>query len=147
MKYLLVLLLALGLAACDLGASSPSAEPLPSIGDESMAADHSMSPEESMDDDDDESGSPDASSATGMTCEEAFEELDVADLADVTSLDAASDVLDDTIASCGNVADWESELSAAVPTLDVDEAEAFLDERCDENDEIDDTPICEELED
>jgi hypothetical protein len=147
MKYLSVLLLALALAACDLGASSPSAEPLPSIGDESMAADHSMGADESMDMDDDASASADASSATGMTCEEAFGELDVADLADMTTLDEASDVLDDTIASCGSVSDWESELSAAVPMLDVQEAEAFLDERCDENDEIDDTPICEEVDD
>ena len=143
MKYLSVLLLALALAACDLGASSPSAEPLPSIG-----ADHSMAAGESMDmddDDDDADESAEASSATGMTCEEAFSELDVADLADMTTLDEASDVLDDTIASCGSVSDWESELSAAVPMLDVQEAEAFLDERCEENDEIDDTPICEEL--
>ena len=139
MKYLSVLLLALALAACDLGASSPSAEPLPSIGAESMAADHSMGA--------DESASADASSMTGMTCEQAFGELDVADLADMSSLDAASDVLDDTIASCGSVADWESELSAAVPLLDVEQAESFLDERCDENDEIDDTPICEEVDD
>jgi hypothetical protein len=142
MKYLSVLLLALALAACDLGASSPSAEPLPSIGaDHSMAAGESMD----MDDDDDASASADASSATGMTCEEAFSELSVADLADITTLDEASDVLDDTIASCGSVSDWESELSAAVPGLDLDDAEQFLDERCDENDAIDDTPVCEEV--
>jgi hypothetical protein len=142
MKYLSVLLLALALAACDLGASSPSAEPLPSIGaDHSMAAGESMD----MDDDDDADESAEASSATGMTCEEAFSELSVADLADITTLDEASDVLDDTIASCGSVSDWESELSAAVPGLDLDDAEQFLDERCDENDAIDDTPVCEEV--
>lgn len=147
MKFLTAALLALvlGLAACDAGASSPSEQPLPSIGSESMDADHSMAPGESMDDDADESA--DASSATGMTCEEAVGELDVADLASLTDLDSASDVLDDTIASCDSVAAWESELGAALPLLNLDNAESFLDERCDENDEIDDSAVCEELDD
>ena len=151
MKFLTSALVALVLllAACDAGVTSPSAEPLPSIGSESMAADHSMAPGESMDDDADESAdaSPDATSATGMTCEEAFEDLDIADLAEATSLDEASDVLDDTIASCGSVADWESQLGTAVPTVNLDDVEEFLDERCDANDAIDDTPICEEVDD
>ena len=151
MKFLTASLVALVLllAACDAGVTSPSAEPLPSIGSESMAADHSMAPEESMDDDADESAdaSADATSATGMTCQEAFDDLDIADLAEATSLDEASDVLDDTIASCGSVADWESQLGTAVPTVNLDDVEEFLDERCDENDAIDDTPICEEVDD
>lgn len=151
MKFLTATLVALVLllAACDTGASSPSAEPLPSIGSESMPADASMSPGESMDDDADESAgaSADATSATGMTCQEAFADLDLADLAEATSLDEASDVLDDTIASCGSVADWESQLSTVLPTVNLDDVEEFLDERCDENDAIDDTPICEEVDD
>lgn len=149
MKFLTAALiaLALGLAACDAGATSPSAVPLPSMGSESMEADATMTPGESMDDGDDASAdaSADATSATGMTCEEAFADLDVADLADLTSLDAASDVLDDTIASCDSVADWESQLGTSLPLVSLDDVEEFLDERCDENDAIDDTPICEEV--
>lgn len=151
MKFLTAALiaLALGLAACDAGATSPSPVPLPSIGSESMGADASMTPGESMDDDADESAdaSVDSTSATGMSCEEAFEQLDIADLADLTSLDAASGVLDDTIASCGNVADWESQLGTSLPLVSLDDVEEFLDERCDENDAIDDSPICEEVDD
>jgi hypothetical protein len=143
MKYLSVLLLALALAACDLGASSPSAEPLPSIGASSMAPDESMGADMSMG----ASASADASSMTGMTCEEAFAALDLADLAGVTSLDSASDLLDDTIASCGSVADWQAELASVLPLVDVSGAEAFLAARCDTNDAIGDSAVCDELDD
>lgn len=133
MKYLSVLLLALALAACDLGASSPSAEPLPSIGTESMAADHSME------------ASTDASALTAMTCEEAVAALDLTALADTATLDAASDALDDTIASCASVADWEAELSLALPLLDLEDAETFLAARCSASPSLADTTICQEV--
>jgi hypothetical protein len=133
MKYLSVLLLALALAACDLGASSPSAEPLPSIGAASMSADHSMGADESMD--------PDQTA----DCEDAFARLDLADLTGMTDLDAASDVLDDTIAGCGSVADWEAQLGAALPMLSLDDAEEFLSARCGANVALADSAICEEV--
>ena len=143
MRFLLVALMALVLAACDLGASSPSAEPLQSVGTDTSAA-----PSASADDDDDDaSASASASSETGMTCEEAFAALDVTALSEMTSLDAASDVLDDTIGSCVDVAEWQAQVSAVAPTLNLDDAEAFLAARCDESDLIDDSPICEELDD
>ncbi len=133
MKYLSVLLLALALAACDLGASSPSAEPLPSVGAESMEADHSMD------------ASADASSMTGMTCDDAVAALDPTVLAEMTSLDAASDALDDTIASCSSVSDWETSVSDALPLLDLTSAETFLSGRCAANATLADSPICEEV--
>ena len=133
MKYLSVLLLALALAACDLGASSPSAEPLPSIGAASVPADHSMGADMSME--------PDETA----DCEDAFADLDLADLAGLTDLDAASDVLDDTIAGCGSVADWEAQLGTALPMLSLDDAQDFLAARCGANDAIADSPICGEV--
>ena len=133
MKYLSVLLLALALAACDLGASSPSAEPLPSVGTASMDADHSME------------ASADASSMTGMTCDEAIAALDPTVLAEMATLDAASDALDETIASCSSVSDWETTLGDALPLLDLTTAETFLSGRCAANSTLADTPICEEV--
>jgi hypothetical protein len=133
MKYLSVMLLALALAACDLGASSPSAEPLPSIGAASMAADHSMGDGMSME----PAGSAD--------CADAFGDLDLADLADLTDLDAASDALDDTIAGCGSVADWEGQLATALPMLSLDDADAFLAARCAANATLADSAICVEV--
>ena len=61
-----------------------------------MPADHSMAPGMSMGTD------------TGVACEDAFAGLDLTDLAGISSLDAASDVLDDTIADCGSVAEWQA---------------------------------------
>jgi hypothetical protein len=139
MKYLSVLLLALALAACDLGASSPSAEPLPSVGAASMEADHSMDAGMSM------GASADASSMTGMTCDEAVAALDPTVLAEMASLDAASDALDETIASCSSISDWETTVSDALPLLDLTSAEAFLSGRCAANATLADTPICDEV--
>jgi hypothetical protein len=130
MKHLspaLLLALAVALAACDLGASTPSAEPLPSIGGSS--ADASMDP------------STDASAGTAA-CEDAVAALDVSGL---TSLDAASVALDETIASCETVADWEAQVGAAVPLLDLETAQTFLAARCVANTTLAGTPICEEV--
>ena len=139
MRFLLVALMALALGACDLGASSPSAEPLPSVGLESM--DHSMAPGESMD----SSASADASSESAMTCQDAFASLDLADISTMAELDAASDALDDTIAACANIAEWQSELTTLVPSLNLDDVEAFLASRCDTSDLLSDAAICDEL--
>ncbi|HEX2194565.1 MAG TPA: hypothetical protein VHK63_06395 [Candidatus Limnocylindria bacterium] len=139
MRFILVALAGLALAACDLGASSPSAEPLPSVGLESMTA-HSMDTESSA--------SADASadeSATSVTCQEAFASLDTEDLSTVTSLDEASDLLDDTIASCGSVQEWQTALLTVAPMVNLDSAQAFLAARCDESDVLSDAAICDEI--
>ena len=133
MKYLTLLLLAMALTACDLGASSPSAEPLPSVGAASTEADHSME------------ASADASSMTGMTCDDAVAALDPTVLSEMATLDAASDALDDTIASCASVSDWETTVSDALPLLDLTAAETFLSGRCAANATLADTPICSEV--
>jgi hypothetical protein len=146
MRYLLVALVALmavALAACDLGASSPSAEPLPSVGAESGVTSAAASASTGTD----ASASADASGATSMACQEAFTGIDVTSLAGMTSLDSASDVLDDTIAACGDVTEWQTALAALVPDIDVTDAETFLAARCDANDLIDDSPICQALDD
>jgi hypothetical protein len=93
------------------------------------------------------SASTDASSATGMTCQEAFTSIGVTSLEGMTSLDSASDALDDTIAACGDVTEWQTALTTLVPGVDVTDAETFLAARCDANDLIDDSPICEALDD
>ncbi len=145
MRFLLVALMAAALAACDLGASSPSAEELPSVGAESGVPSAAASTSADASVSASASASTDASSATGMTCQEAFASIDVASLEGMTSLDSASDVLDQTIASCGDVTEWQTALTALVPGIDVSGAEAFLDERCDDNDLIDDSAICEAI--
>lgn len=132
MKHLspaLLLALAVALAACDLGASTPSAEPLPSIGGASASADASTD------------ASADASSGV-VTCEDAVAALDLSGL---TSLDGASSALDETIASCESVADWEEHVGAAVPVLDLETAGTFLAARCAANSALAGTPICEEV--
>jgi hypothetical protein len=137
--------MAAALAACDLGASSPSAEPLPSVGAESGMPSTEASASSSSDAS--ASASTEASSATGMTCQEAFTSIDVTSLEGMTSLDSASDALDDTIAACGDVTEWQTALTTLVPGVDVTDAETFLAARCDANDLIDDSPICEALDD
>ena len=132
MRYLSVLLLALALAACDLGATSPPAEPLPSVGAASMAADHSMGAGTSMD-------------PAAMTCEEAVAALDPTVLAEMSTLDEASDALDATIASCDSVLDWQTQVGDALPLVDLAGAETFLASRCAANTTLASTPICEEV--
>jgi hypothetical protein len=144
MKYLSIGLLALALAACDAGATSPSTEPLPSIGSTSMAPDHSMDADESMDLE--SSASAEASSATGLTCEEAFAALDAASLSTLNGLQSAGDLLDETIGSCDTLAEWQTQLSTLLPTLDTSAAEQFVAERCAESTRIVGAAICAELE-
>jgi hypothetical protein len=139
MKYLSLLLLAVALAACDLGASSPSAEPLPSIGDASMAADHSMEAGMSME------ASAEASSVTGAACDDAVTALDATTLAAMATLDDASDALDGTIAGCESVLAWESALGTAAPLLDLADADSFLSARCAANPALAGSPICDEV--
>jgi hypothetical protein len=135
MKLLSIALVAVALAACDLGASSPSAEPLPSVGLESTAA--SMAPASVG-----ASASASASGETSMTCQDAFASLDVSSL---TELDSVSDSLDATIAACSDVAEWEAALTALAPTLNLEEAEAFLAARCETSDVLSDAAICDEI--
>jgi hypothetical protein len=133
MKYVTIALLAVGLAACNVGASSPSPEPLPSIGAASMPAEHSMAPDMSMGTD------------TAVACEDAFAGLDLTDLAGLSSLDAASDLLDDTIAGCGSVAEWQAKAEAVMPLVDLETAETFLAARCDANPTLATSAVCEEV--
>ena len=123
----LLLALAVALAACDVGASTPSAEPLPSIGGSSAPPSTAASTD---------------ASAGIASCEDAVAALDVGEL---TSLDGASDALDQTIASCESVADWEAQVGAAVPLLDLETARTFLAARCAANTTLAGTPICAEV--
>jgi hypothetical protein len=133
MKYLSLLLLAVALGACDLGASSPSDEPLPSIGDASMEAGMSME------------ASAEASSVTGAACDDAVTALDATTLAAMATLDDASDALDGTIAGCESVLAWESALGTAAPLLDLADADSFLSARCAANPALAGSPICDEV--
>jgi hypothetical protein len=97
-----------------------------------MPADHSMGAGMSMD-------------PAAMTCEDAVAALDPTVLAEMATLDAASDALDDTIANCASVTDWETAVGDALPLLDLGSAETFLSGRCAANPTLADTPICEEV--
>lgn len=159
MRFLITLLavLALALAACNMGATTPSEQPIPTVqGDDDMGSPHEMGSMDAMpsasasgdDDDDDDDGS-----AVGMSCDEAVAAIED-DLGEVSSVDDLEtlatdlgDELDDTIAACDSVEEWEDEVSAVAPGVTLTDVEAFIDQRCDDNDEIDDTPVCEEVDD
>lgn len=138
MRLLIAALLAAVLAACDLGASTPTQQELPST-DESMAA-SSMGTEESM-----AESSADESSATAMTCEDAFAAIDVTAVESLEDLDAVTAELDDTITACADVAEWEAAAQTTVPMLNLEDAETWLAARCAEEAALAGTPICEEV--
>src|SRR6185436_8753881 len=82
MKFLTVLALAGLLAGCGLGATTPSGNPLPTIG-QSAAASASAS-------------ASTGESPTAMSCSEAFADIDTAAIVAMGQLDALSDELDTT---------------------------------------------------
>ena len=134
----------------------------PTETDETMEASPTESPEEtetadatrSPDDTDDASPSASptddddgAGGTASRDCEEAFE--DVPDLSRIDSLRQFQDAisaLEETIEACDSVQAWtdEAEQQLDLGNLGLD-AEQFLEDRCDESDDLEDTAICEEL--
>ncbi|MGH2455474.1 MAG: hypothetical protein ACRDHD_04365 [Candidatus Limnocylindria bacterium] len=128
----MTLLVAGLLAACDAGATTPSEQPIPTV-ESSASAEASAA--ETMDDE----------SPAAMTCDEAVAAIDVEEIAAAGDLESVTDELDDTIAACDSVADWEDAVGDALPGVDISDAERFITDRCDENATLAASPICEEL--
>lgn len=126
MKFLTGLAMAGLLVACNAGATTPSENPLPTVGSSGAA-----------------SASADPSAVA--SCDDAFAAIDLADVVAMGSLDALTDELDDTIASCGTVDEWVAAAQAVLPAIDMTGAEAFLEARCAESATLAATPICTEL--
>jgi hypothetical protein len=130
---LLAVLAALLLAACDVGATTPSEQPIPTL---QSSGDATASAAASDDDDD----------GSAMSCEDAFAALDIAEISSMSDLESIGDELDETIEACGSVEDWQSAIADVVPELDTSEAEQFLRDRCAEaDDEIAESRICQEV--
>jgi hypothetical protein len=126
MRFLTGLVLAGLLAACNVGATTPSENPLPTAGSgaASASADHS---------------------AMAMGCEDAFAAIDVEAIAATGSLDALTNELDDTISSCSTVEEWSAAAQSALPAIDMTGAETFLQARCAESAALAATAICKEV--
>ena len=131
MKFLTVLALAGVLAACDIGATTPSANPLPTS-DASTAA--SVSASASMEE-----------SPTAMSCSEAFASIDTAAIVAMGRLDAVSDQLDTTIAACASADEWETAAEGALAGLDIGDPQAFIAARCAEATSLVGAAICTEV--
>jgi hypothetical protein len=127
MRFLTAALIAGMLAACTAGATTPSEEPLPTLG-----ASASVLP------------SADASSVA-MTCQDAFADIDAAAIGSMGSLDAISAELDSTISSCPTVAEWTAAAQTALPDIDMADAQAFITARCIESPTLASTAICAEV--
>ena len=131
-KILTTLALALLLAACGVGATTPSEVSLPPIGEPSDSA----------------SASADVSageSPTSMSCTDAFTNIDTGSVIAMGSLDAVSDELDSTIAACSSADEWEAAAESALPGLDIADPQSFIAARCAEATALTDAPICTEV--
>lgn len=131
MKFLTVLALAGLLAACDVGATTPSENPLPTLS-ASTAASASAS-----------AGT--GESPTAMSCTEAFANIDTAAIVAMGRLDAVSDQLDTTIAACSSADEWESAAEGALSGLDISDPQAFIAARCAEATSLVGAAICTEV--
>ena len=143
MKYLLAVLMMGLLSACSLGASSPSEATLPSINQADESTSASMDNEGS--DEAEASESADASEDMIASCQDAWESIDLTDVATAGDLDAIATDLDDTLESCGNVSDWRDQANSVLPMIDASEIEDWAATRCSENDTLSDSPVCLEI--
>lgn len=128
MKFLTILSLAVLLAACDLGATTPSVESLPGIGESSTTATASM-----------------GESPTAMSCADAFAGIDADAVIAMGSLDAISDELDSTLAACSSADEWETAAETALPGLDISDPQDFIAARCADATSLVGAAICAEI--
>ncbi len=134
MRYLIAVLMMGLLAACTMGASTPTEQPLPSI---EMSVEESA--EESI------AASPDETTAAAMTCEEAWAEIALTEVSSVEELETIAEDLDATIENCESLEEWLDQASVLLPMVDTAEVEAWAAERCEENDTLSDSAICTEI--
>lgn len=132
-------------------AGSPDASPTGSP-DDTDDASPTGSPTGSPDDIGGSGASPTGSPGTGpgtagADCDEAF--ADVPDLDQLTGLAdfaEALDALDQTIRSCDSVAEWTDQAESILGTSTFGtDVEDFLEARCDDSAELEDTVICQEI--
>lgn len=126
MRFVISVAMAGLLAACSLGATTPSENSLPPIGESSSGA------------------SASESAMTSAACVAAFDSLSV-DPTSLGSLDAVVDELDSTISACATVDDWEAAAESALPGLDLSDPQEFLAARCAENATLSTSLICAEV--
>jgi hypothetical protein len=131
-KVLAILALAGLLAACDIGATTPSEPSLPSIGESSTTA--SASTSASMEE-----------SPTAMSCGEAFAGIDAAAIIAMGNLDAVTDQLDSTLAACSTADEWESAAENALAGLDISDPQGFIAARCANATSLVGAAICSEI--
>jgi hypothetical protein len=131
-KVLTILALAALLAACDIGATTPSEASLPSIGESSTTA--SASTSATMEE-----------SPTAMSCSDAFADIDAAAIVAIGRLDAVTDQLDSTLAACSTADEWESAAESALVGLDISDPQGFIAARCANAITLVDAAICSEI--
>ena len=110
------------LTACNAGATTPSEQPLltPPPSSEVMA-------------------SP---SAAAMSCEAAFDSVDLSSVQSASDLSSVSDQVDTTIGSCASVTDWTTALLKAAPKVPIDDAIHFLEQQCTDNAQLAGSSLC-----
>ncbi len=155
MRYLLTILLSLGLvlAACE-AVEDPAVTP-----DVAPEATPAVTPEETPDVTPDVTPeetpevTPEETPEVGVgvaDCEAAFEDVpDLEQLETLGDLHDAIEAVDETIRACDTLDEWTAQAEDHLTALDVDEdgARDFVHQRCDSNDDLDDTPLCDEVDD
>ncbi len=142
MKHLIAVLMVGLLSACSLGASSPSEQPLQSIGQsESMAPSEGASTSPSTSPATGQE-SPASSGMTSQACEDAWQSVDVGSVETIGDLVDLGDQLRPTFEDCGSVADWQNAASEALPMLDPGDLEAWASGQCTLDDAISNSPVC-----
>jgi hypothetical protein len=143
MRYLMAVVLMGLLAACNAGASSPSVEPLPSIGQpmESMAPSTDSSESAAAS----ESAGANESQAMAASCESAWTGIDAPTVQSINDLDALAGEIDQTFQQCDTVDDWVAAAQDALPMLDSTVLRGWAAARCSANATLDQTAVCDEL--
>ena len=139
MRYLIAALVMGLLTACSLGATSPSEQPLPSIGD---SVEQSTEPSTEASESSEASPSEDM---TAMGCADAWSNVDTSQVSSIADLEAIASDLEATLELCDTLDDWTSEASTALPDLDISAVESWAATRCSADDTLSQTPVCMEL--
>jgi len=86
-----------------------------------------------------------SSSATAVSCSQAFTDLSATAIANIASLTGAGDQLDNTIRVCNTLNDWKAQAQSVLPNLDLSAAETFIKERCQASSTLSGSQLCTSL--
>jgi hypothetical protein len=145
MKYLSAILLAGLLSACSLGATSPSEQPLESIGQsESMAPSADMSTDASM------MASPmeSAGASDDMTsgaCADSWDAVDTSTVTSISDLEAIANEVGQTFSDCESESEWLDQAQSALPSLDSQELQTWAATQCSVDDTLSQSSVCVEI--